>query len=112
MTYNQDVNVDLYIRPFNVQQKSLFMGAVEGLSAAGGTATNDAVLVALNELSEYSKSNPDHKLVVFVLSDGETNKGLEYGDVVEIMQWTDIPCLLYTSPSPRDGLLSRMPSSA
>ena len=25
-------------------------------------------------------------------------------------QW--IACLLYTSPSPRDGLLSRMPSSA
>ena len=24
----------------------------------------------------------------------------------------DITCLLYTSPSPRDGLLSRMPSSA
>ena len=24
----------------------------------------------------------------------------------------DCPCLLYTSPSPRDGLLSRMPSSA
>ena len=23
-----------------------------------------------------------------------------------------LPCLLYTSPSPRDGLLSRMPSSA
>ena len=26
------------------------------------------------------------------------------------MQFSD--CLLYTSPSPRDGLLSRMPSSA
>ena len=25
---------------------------------------------------------------------------------------TDYICLLYTSPSPRDGLLSRMPSSA
>ena len=25
---------------------------------------------------------------------------------------TIISCLLYTSPSPRDGLLSRMPSSA
>ena len=24
----------------------------------------------------------------------------------------DLICLLYTSPSPRDGLLSRMPSSA
>ena len=27
------------------------------------------------------------------------------------LMWT-ITCLLYTSPSPRDGLLSRMPSSA
>ena len=27
-------------------------------------------------------------------------------------QVKDISCLLYTSPSPRDGLLSRMPSSA
>jgi len=91
VTYNQNVNVDLYIRPFSVQQKSLFMGAVESLSASGGTATNDAVLVALNELTEFSKTNPDHKLVVFVLSDGETNKGLSYSDVVDIMQWTDIP---------------------
>ena len=39
-------------------------------------------------------------------------------DILErIVQSLDIPvqyggCLLYTSPSPRDGLLSRMPSSA
>ena len=31
----------------------------------------------------------------------------KYKDIIEV-----IPCLLYTSPSPRDGLLSRMPSSA
>ena len=29
-----------------------------------------------------------------------------------ILNSTHITCLLYTSPSPRDGLLSRMPSSA
>ena len=29
-------------------------------------------------------------------------------DIVDVFR----PCLLYTSPSPRDGLLSRMPSSA
>ena len=28
------------------------------------------------------------------------------------MNWLDINCLLYTSPSPRDATLSRMPSSA
>ena len=27
-------------------------------------------------------------------------------------EWISRACLLYTSPSPRDGLLSRMPSSA
>ena len=31
-------------------------------------------------------------------------------DLVDLI--SDIDCLLYTSPSPRDGLLSRMPSSA
>ena len=45
----------------------------------------------------------------------------EYDDTAPeaiVIQQEDIPtpestdCLLYTSPSPRDGLLSRMPSSA
>ena len=36
-----------------------------------------------------------------------------YGDTtLEIIVETPPVCLLYTSPSPRDGLLSRMPSSA
>ena len=34
--------------------------------------------------------------------------GLRKGDVIT----GSVRCLLYTSPSPRDGLLSRMPSSA
>ena len=32
--------------------------------------------------------------------------------IPQIEEIIDITCLLYTSPSPRDGLLSRMPSSA
>ena len=34
--------------------------------------------------------------------------GIDFAGIVE----TSSHCLLYTSPSPRDGLLSRMPSSA
>ena len=34
------------------------------------------------------------------------------GDRREIVDYQTRHCLLYTSPSPRDGLLSRMPSSA
>ena len=35
--------------------------------------------------------------------------GAEFLAVIQILVYL---CLLYTSPSPRDGLLSRMPSSA
>ena len=34
------------------------------------------------------------------------------GVIAEIKKASPSNCLLYTSPSPRDGLLSRMPSSA
>ena len=40
-------------------------------------------------------------------TDGEQINSLDNKDRADI----DV-CLLYTSPSPRDGLLSRMPSSA
>ena len=33
-------------------------------------------------------------------------------DIVRVPNASSSICLLYTSPSPRDGLLSRMPSSA
>ena len=37
--------------------------------------------------------------------------GMTRSDVEEFFSY-NVACLLYTSPSPRDGLLSRMPSSA
>ena len=37
--------------------------------------------------------------------------GIELPEKIEVLA-SDRHCLLYTSPSPRDGLLSRMPSSA
>ena len=40
------------------------------------------------------------------------NWGFNSGPYHDILTRTGYTCLLYTSPSPRDGLLSRMPSSA
>ena len=45
----------------------------------------------------------------------DRNSGVEVDDRKEALvhrQLDQYTCLLYTSPSPRDGLLSRMPSSA
>jgi Ca-activated chloride channel family protein len=91
VTYSEQVNVDLLIRPFNVQQKALFNGAVGRLRTGGKTATNNAVLVAAELLLEYGKTNPDHKKVIFLLSDGETNRGVEFTEVEKALEWSGIP---------------------
>ena len=48
------------------------------------------------------------------IKDIDTATTLEPQDVLSLLKENNIEydCLLYTSPSPRDGLLSRMPSSA
>ena len=55
-------------------------------------------------------------LISWGLTDEQVKKvmaGLD-GDFVTKTRFNEVneDCLLYTSPSPRDGLLSRMPSSA
>ena len=49
--------------------------------------------------------NGDDVFQVSIESDDLKLKVLSLGAIIQ-------DCLLYTSPSPRDGLLSRMPSSA
>ena len=53
----------------------------------------------VSNLGVFDFSTPDNRMQLVSVHPG-----------VEIEQILD--CLLYTSPSPRDGLLSRMPSSA
>ena len=41
-----------------------------------------------------------------------SSNGIKHKSKQINITWADIPCLLYTSPSPRDVRSSRMPSSA
>ena len=91
VTYSDTVNVDLEIRPFNVQQKALFTGAVESLVTGGKTATNNAVLVAVDQLEQFGKQHPEYKKVIFLLSDGETNVGLDFNSVQPVLEGVGIP---------------------
>ena len=76
-----------------------------------------AVLVTvMNNFSSPSESNKlNYSEFIQQVQEGEVKRVTVDGYIISGVR-TDgssfETCLLYTSPSPRDGLLSRMPSSA
>ena len=91
VTYSNDVNINLPIEKFDLNQRPLFTGAVQDMDASGGTATFDAIAVAVQMLLDEKEKNPDAKLMLFVLSDGETNIGHSLDDLREILESVKIP---------------------
>lgn len=75
VTYSDDVSINLPIGIYDTNQQSKFVGAVENMQTNGGTATYDAIIVALKMLKDEKEKHPDIKPLIFVLSDGETNQG-------------------------------------
>ena len=47
-----------------------------------------------------------------ILAESNSNSQIEPASMTKVMTGYIVACLLYTSPSPRDATLSRMPSSA
>lgn len=94
VTYNNNVQINLPIDKFDINHRSYFTGAVEDMSAVGGTATFDGVAVAADMLLKAHEKNPDTKLMMFVLSDGETNMGCSLSKISEIIEAVEIP--IYT----------------
>ena len=57
----------------------------------GGTATYDAVLVALDILIKAAEDIGDAKLMLFVLSDGQQNEGYSLSRVTSIIEGLQVP---------------------
>ena len=94
ISYNDDVMLNLPIAQFDLEQRSYFAGAVEKMKAGGNTATYDALLVGINMINEYKESIPGAKTMIFVLSDGQCNRGVEYNTSAGIVSHYGIP--IYT----------------
>jgi len=94
VTFQTTVNVVLPPKPFDLRQKSAFWAAVEDLETEGNTAMYNGIAVSLQLLLEQRKANPDSRLMLFVLTDGETNKGLKFGKLEEVIRGVGIP--IYT----------------
>ena len=88
----------------------MFAGGVEGLihpAAIAGFGAMRALSTHYNDTPERASRPFDKDRDGFILAEGAGIVVLERLETALARG-----CLLYTSPSPRDGLLSRMPSSA
>ena len=98
VSYSDYVDIDLPIAKFDLDQRRLFAGAVYDMQAGGGTATFDAIAVAMQMLIEQKAAGPDRdpnlKPKIFVLSDGVTNEGHSLNDIEHIVNDLGIP--IYT----------------
>ncbi len=91
VSYSDDVTIEVPIGKFDLNQQSLFKGAVENLYASGGTATFDGICVAMDMINKALEENPGAKPMIFVLSDGETNSGYSLNDIRNVLSGLKIP---------------------
>ncbi|CAH1191112.1 hypothetical protein PAECIP111892_00497 [Paenibacillus auburnensis] len=91
VSYSSDVTINLPIAKYDTNQQSMFVGAVNSLQAAGGTATFDGLVVAMKMLQDEIALNPGVKPVIFLLSDGETNEGHSLNEIRGLVETYKIP---------------------
>ena len=91
VTFSDNVNIAVPIAKFDNNQRSYFSSSVKSMTAVGGTAMFDAVVVAQKMLMDAKLRNPNTKLMLFVLTDGETNRGYVFKDIEKITRDLRVP---------------------
>lgn len=94
LSYSSAVYIDLPIGEFTTAWQQYFIGAVNKWKAGGGTATNNALLVALKLIEEERLNDSTIKPIIILLSDGYTENGYSLDSMREIIDVCDIP--IYT----------------
>ena len=91
VSFADNVHINLPINVFDDEHRAYFSGAVKALDIEGSTATYNAVLVALKMMVDKKEEIPNAKMMLFVLSDGEQNRGYSLDRVAPIVGGLKIP---------------------
>lgn len=95
ISFDSDVCEVLPIGQFDLNQKTLYKGAVASLDANGNTAMYDALAVGLDRVhKKVEELGGNATPIIFVLTDGQSNTGLSHSALKPIVEGMQVP--IYT----------------
>lgn len=78
------------LQPYDANSRARLLATVQGLQANGATALYDGLAVALHDLMQARRRDPNGRFHLLVLSDGMATKGLQLADLRSVIANSDI----------------------
>lgn len=94
VSYSSWSTIEVPIAPFDFNQKAYFQGAINNLTANGGTASYEAICVALDMIEKEKVNHPDAKCMIFLLTDGYANGTMSMNSIKYAVVQSEVP--IYT----------------
>ena len=94
ISYSTGVTKEVPIAKFDLNQKAYFQGAINKLTANGGTQSYEAICVALDMIEQEKVNHPDAKCMIFLLTDGYANGTMSMNAIKPAVLRSGVP--IYT----------------
>ena len=91
ISYSDLVTKHLQIDKFDELQRAYFSGETKILTTSSGTATYDAVLIAIQMIRDFGETLSEYKPMIFLLTDGQQNRGWSLDRILPIVKGSGIP---------------------
>ena len=98
--------IELFAVPYTSYEKNNKINVLVGIILSGNEETKEKFLIDLKKDKRVRKIEQHNDFIIV-----NAQHPISFEERSEIKRFYN-PCLLYTSPSPRDRQKSRMPSSA
>lgn len=92
--FSDQVQIAVPLQQFDLNQRSIFTGAVNNMSSGGGTAMYDGLITAEKMLHDAKPAHPSAKMMIIVLTDGESVNGYSFAETAPMFKGLKIP--IYT----------------
>ena len=78
------------LQPYDANIRARLLATAQGLQANGTTALYDGLAVALHDLMQARRRDPNGRFHLLVLSEGMATRGLNLGDLRSVIENSDI----------------------